>query len=83
MEQALSGQVPAEVRPHLHDAVVWSSTLLLVSTGLGVVFLMTVKSDLLASLITLAIALLVGLGAGVVLRGAWQTERQDQHNIPV
>jgi hypothetical protein len=83
MGQALSGQVPAELRPHLNDAVVWSSTLLLVSIGLGVVFLMTVKSDLLASLITLAIAILVGLGAGVVLRGAWQTERQDQQNIPV
>lgn len=83
MRQALSGQVPAELRPYLNDAVVWSSTLLLVAIGLGVVFLMTVKPGLLGSLITLAIAILVGLGVGIVLRGAWQTERQDRQNVPV
>ena len=58
MGQALSGQVPAELRPHLNDAVVWTSTLLLVAIGLGIVLLMTVKPDLLGSLMTLAIAIL-------------------------
>jgi hypothetical protein len=67
--------VPAEVLPHLHDAVLWSSTLLLTTVGLAVVFLMTVKPDLLGSLIALATAILVGLCAGTVLRGIRQTGR--------
>src|SRR5215470_1878284 len=68
--EAPGGPVPAELLPHLHDAVLWSSTLLLTAIGLGVVFLMTVKPDLLGSLIALASAILVGLFAIAVLRGA-------------
>ena len=81
MGEALSGSVPAELLPHLHDAVLWSSTLLLTAIGLGVVFLMTVKPDLLGSLLVLAIAILVGLGATLALRGARQTGRQARQNI--
>jgi hypothetical protein len=83
MGEALSGSVPAELLPHLNDAVLWSSTLLMTTIGLGVVFLMTVKPDLLGSLITLAIAILLSLGASAVLRGVRQTGRQSQQNIPV
>ena len=81
MGEALSGPVPAELLPHLHDAVLLSSTLLLAAIGLGVVFLMTVKPDLLGSLLVLAIAILVGLGATLALRGARQTGRQARRNI--
>lgn len=80
--EAPSGPVPAELRPQLHDAVLWFSTLLLTALGLGVVFLMTVKPDLLGSLLALAITILIGLGAGVALRGVRQTGRQSQQNIP-
>src|SRR5215472_10972077 len=82
MGEAPSGPVPAELLPHLHDEVLWSSTLLLTAIGLGVVFLMTVKPDLLGSLLALAIAIVVGLLAIAVLRGARQTERQARQNIP-
>jgi hypothetical protein len=82
MGEALSGPVPAELLPHLNDAVLWSSTLLLTTISLGVVFLMTVKPDLLGSLITLAISILLGLGASAVLRGVRPTGRQSQQNIP-
>jgi hypothetical protein len=82
MGEALSGSVPEKLLPQLHDAVLWSSTLLLTAIGLGVVFLMTVKPDLLGSLIALAIAILIGLGASVGLRGVRQMERQSQQNIP-
>jgi hypothetical protein len=75
MGEALSGPVPAELLPHLNDPVPWFSTLLLSAFGLGVIFLMTVKPDLLGSLIALAIAILVGLFASVVQRGVRQTGR--------
>jgi hypothetical protein len=83
MGEALSGPVPAELLSHLNDSVLWSSTLLLSAIGLGVIFLMTVKPDLLGSLITLALAILVGLFASVVLRGVRQTGRQDRQHIPL
>ena len=82
MGEALSGPLPAEVLPHLYDAVLWSSTLLLTAIGLGVVFLMTVKPDLLGSLIALASAILVGLFAIAVLRGARQTGRHSRQHTP-
>jgi len=82
MGEAVSGPVPAELLPQLNDVVLWSSTLLLTAIGLGVVFLMAVKPDLLGSFITLAIAILVGLFAIAVLRGARQTGRQARQNIP-
>ena len=75
------GPVPVELLPHLHDAVLWSSTLLLAAIGLGVVFLMAVKPDLLGSLLVLAIAILVGLGATVALRSVRQMGRQARQNI--
>jgi hypothetical protein len=70
------------VLPQLHDAVLWSSTLLLTAIGLAVVFLMTVKPDLLGSLIALAIAIFVVLFTSAVLRVVRQTgksARQQTH----
>ena len=75
MGGVLSGSVPTELLPQLHDPVLWTSNLLLTTIGLGVVFLMTVKPDLLGSLIALAVAILVGLFASAVLRGVRQTGR--------
>ena len=83
MGEALSGPLPAELLPHLNDEVLWSSTLLLTAIGLGIVFLMTVKPDLLGSLLAIAVAIVAGLFAIAVLRGARQTERRPQQNIPV
>jgi hypothetical protein len=42
---------------------------MMTAVGLGVVFLMTVKPDLLGSFITLAIAVVAGLGVLYVLGG--------------
>jgi hypothetical protein len=81
MDEALSGPVTAESLPQLNDAVLWSSTVLLTTIGLGVIFLMVVKPDLLGSIIALAMAILVGLFAIAVLRGARQTGRQARQNI--
>jgi hypothetical protein len=80
MGEALSGPVPAELFPHLNDPVLWSSTLLLTAIGLGVIFLMTVKPDLLGSLIALAIAIIVGLFAIAVMRGVRQTGRHARQH---
>ena len=80
MGEALSGPLPAELLPLLHDAVLCSSPLLLAAIGLGVVFLMTVKPDLLGSLIALSIAILVGLFASVMLRGIRQTRRDARQH---
>jgi len=80
MGEALSGSVPMELREQLHDPVLWSFTLLLTTIGLGVVFLMTVKPDLLGSLIALAVAILVGLFASSVLRGVRQSGRHARQH---
>jgi hypothetical protein len=80
MGEALSGPVPAELLPHLNDPILWSSTLLLTAIGLGVIFLMTVKPDLLGSLIALAIAIIVGLFAIAVMRGVRQTGRHARQH---
>jgi len=82
MGGTLSGPVPVELREQLHDPIPWSSTLLLTTIGLGVVFLMTIKPNLLGSFIAIAIAILLGLFAIAVMRGARQTGRQARQNIP-
>ena len=83
MGGVLSGSVPTELLPQLHDPVLWTSNLLLTTIGLGVVFLMTVKPDLLGSLIALAVAILVGLFASSVLRGVRQSGRHARQQTHV
>ena len=83
MGEEFSGSVAVELLPHLNDEVLWSSTLLLTAIGLGVVFLMTVKPDLLGSLIALAIAIFLGLFASAVLRGVRQTRRHARQQTHV
>jgi hypothetical protein len=69
MGTTLNGPLSDELSSQLADPVLWSSVLLMTAVGLGVVFLMTVKPDLLGSFITLAIAVVVGLGVIYVLGG--------------
>lgn len=67
LEKTLNGPLPAELSSQLADPVLWTSMLMMTAVGLGIVFLMTVKPDLPGSFITLAIAVIVGLGVIYVL----------------
>ncbi len=59
--EAPAGSIPAELRRQITDPVLWIAVQTNGFTGLGVVFLMTTKSDLVGSLITLAVSLVLGV----------------------
>jgi hypothetical protein len=72
IRQALSME-KGTVSPLLHDqlnhSLLWLSIRLRVSIALGIVFLMTVKPDLLGSLIAMTVAVLLGLVFSLPARG--------------
>src|SRR2546429_3490156 len=49
----LRGALPPEARVPLHDRIVWSSILIRIGIGLGIVLLMTLKPDVVGSIVTL------------------------------
>jgi hypothetical protein len=59
--EAPGGSIPAELRGQITDPVLWTAVQTNGFTGLGVVFLMTTKLDLMGSLITLAVSLVLGV----------------------
>lgn len=52
--------IPQALQRQIHDPVLWISTQLAGSMGLGVVFLMTIKPGLGSALLVLAVALVLG-----------------------
>jgi hypothetical protein len=57
-----TGSIPAQLERQITDPVLWTSVQMNAFTGLGVVFLMTTKPDLIGSLITLIVTLVLGIG---------------------
>jgi hypothetical protein len=53
--------IPAELKRQITDTVLWTAVQTNGFIGLGVVFLMTTKPDLVGSLITLAVSLVLGV----------------------
>lgn len=63
-----NGPVSSALHSLLHESRLWLSLRLRGSIALGIVFLMTVKPDLLGSLITVAFAVILGLAFSLPAR---------------
>ena len=58
---AESGPIPSTLRQRLDDPLLWASLRIRTAIALGIVFLMTVKPDLLGSLLTIGVASVLGV----------------------
>ena len=56
-----NGPMSSSLHDLLHNSLLWLSLRIRASIALGIVFLMTLKPDLLGSLITMAVAIVLGL----------------------
>ncbi len=65
----LRGPLPPEARARLRDRIVWTSILTRIGIGLGIVLLMTVKPDLVASAVALVAFGLAGTAAAIATSG--------------
>lgn len=63
------GPLSSTLHGRLHDFQLLFSLRMRASLALGIVFLMTVKPDLVGSLITLGMAILLGLASSLPIRG--------------
>ena len=65
---AENGPVSSSLHDLLHNSLLWLSLRIRVGMALGIVFLMTLKPDLIGSLITIAVAVLLGLAFSLPAR---------------
>jgi hypothetical protein len=70
--ESSDGAIPLALQRQIADPVLLTSVQTAGMIGLGVVFLMTIKPDLLGSLIALAVALVLG----VISAQPWRLPRQ-------
>lgn len=66
----LRGALPPEARARLRDRIVWSSILARIGIGLGIVLLMTVKPDLVGSILALVAFAVAGAALAFASSGA-------------
>ncbi len=62
---AESGPLSPALRQRLHDPLLWTSVQTRTAIALGIVFLMTVKPDLAGALVTIGIAVVLGLASAL------------------
>ena len=63
-----SGPMSSSLHDLLHNSLLWLSLRIRVSIALGIIFLMTLKPDLLGSLITMAVVIVLGLAFSLPAR---------------
>jgi hypothetical protein len=63
-----NGPVSSSLHDLLHNSLLWLSLRIRVSIALGIVFLMTLKPNLLGSLITMAVVIVLGLAFSLPAR---------------
>jgi Predicted integral membrane protein (DUF2269) len=66
--EASVGSIPAELKRQIADPVLWTAVQANGFIALGVVFLMTIKPDLVGSLVTLVVALVLGVVSALIWR---------------
>jgi Predicted integral membrane protein (DUF2269) len=74
--EAPDGPLPQSLEQHIHDPVLTTSLQTVAVLLLGIVFLMTTKPAFTGSLIVMAVALVLGLAAGVLVSRATRTRGQ-------
>jgi hypothetical protein len=72
------GAIPPDLRHELNDPLHWTSVISMATLAVGIVFLMVNKPDLLGSVITLVVALLVGVVLAQVLVRSGQVRVPSQ-----
>ena len=73
-----NGPISSSLRDLLHDPLLWLSLRMRVSIALGIVFLMTVKPDLIGALLTMAVVVILGLAFSLPGRIRDQRKLQAQ-----
>lgn len=71
-----SGPLSATLHSRLEDPLLWASLRVRTAIALGIVFLMTVKPGLIGALITMGVAVLLGLAFSLPVRGRDQEKVQ-------
>jgi len=71
MQTGTSGGIPPVLTRQIHDPVLLGTLRLVTALSLGIVFLMTVKPDLMGSLVTLGATLILGFAAAFPVRRAY------------
>lgn len=62
---AESGLLSPALRQRLQDPLLWTSVQIRTAIALGIVFLMTIKPDLIGALATIGLAVVLGLASGL------------------
>jgi hypothetical protein len=70
------GPLFPSLRALLQDPVLWITMQTRVAIALGIVFLMTVKPDLGGSLLTIGVAIVLGLASALPLPGRERAQKQ-------
>jgi len=65
----LRGQVSPEARARLRDPIVWSSILIRIGIGLGIVLLMTLKPDAFGAIVALVVFAVAGAALALATSG--------------
>jgi len=65
----LRGPVPPEARARLRDPIVWSSILIRIGIGLGIVLLMTLKPDAFGAIVALVVFAVAGAALALATSG--------------
>ncbi len=79
IERAVTGEHGAlspTLRQLLHDPLLWLSLQTRVAIALGIVFLMTVKPDLVGSLLTIGVAIVLGLASALPILGRERVQEE-------
>ena len=77
----LAGAIPAELKRQIADPVLWMAVQMNGFIGLGVVFLMTTKPGLVGSLITLIVALVLGVVSAWLWRPGEATTQMKEAQL--
>lgn len=64
-----SGSISSPLRQRLDDPLLWASLRIRTAIALGIVFLMSVKPELIGSLLTIGVAVILGLAFRLPARG--------------
>lgn len=70
-----SGSLSLAFRQRLHDPFLWASIQIRVAIALGIVFLMTVKPGLGGALLTVGVALILGLASALPMWGRGRVQK--------
>lgn len=73
-----NGPIPFHLRQMLHSPLLWITIQTRMAVGLGIIYLMSVKPGLYGSLITMGVAIVLGLASGLLVMGQPRPQSQEE-----